>query len=198
VGGASGANRLSGNAITEALVFGERAGKMAAQAVLEEEKKASRRIKNWQNLVLDTSRRLEGITQTNGPTGAPTPVALQRELQQLMSEKVGPFRTEEKLCSALEQIREWRREILPSMHISPDQLFNMDLQDWLELRNMLDAAEMVALASLSRRESRGAHQREDFPDQDPNWEKNQVLALEGDVLTIRTEPIVRHVEGKAV
>ena len=115
-----------------------------------------------------------------------------------MSEKVGPFRTEEKLRSALEQIREWRREILPRMHISPDQPFNMDLQDWLELRNMLDAAEMVALASLSRRESRGAHQREDFPDQDPNWEKNQVLALEGDVLTIRTEPIVRApVEGTA-
>ena len=198
VGGANGANRLSGNAITEALVFGERSGRMAAQAALKERKKATRRIKNWQSLVQDTSRRLKGIAQTNGPKGAPTPVALQRELQQLMSEKVGPFRTEEKLCSALEQIREWRREILPGMHISTEQPFNMDLQDWLELRNMLDTAKMVASASLSRRESRGAHQREDFPDQDPNWEKNQVLALEGDVLTIRTEPIVRApVEGTA-
>jgi len=85
------------------------------------------------------------------------------------------------------------------MHISTSQPFNMDLQDWLELRNMLDAAEMVALASLSREESRGAHQREDFPDQDPNWEKNQVLALEGAALTIRTEPVVRaSVEGTTV
>ena len=115
-----------------------------------------------------------------------------------MSEKVGAFRTEEKLRAALEQIRKWRQEILPGIQISPNQPFNMDLQDWFELRNMLDTAEMVALAALSRRESRGAHQREDFPDQDPLWEKNQVLALEGDVLTIRTEPIVRApVEGTA-
>ena len=199
VGGTNGANRLSDNAITEALVFGERAGRMAAQTVLTEQKRASRQLKNGQSLVLDASRRLEGIARTRGPKGAPTPVALQGELQQLMSEKVGPFRTEEKLRSALEQIRKWRREILPCMHISPNQPFNMDLQDWLELRNMLDTAEMVALASLSRRESRGAHQREDFPDQDPNWEKNQVLALEGDALTIRTEPVVRaSVEGTTV
>ena len=137
-------------------------------------------------------------SKTGGPRGAPAPVALQAELQQLMSEKVGAFRTEEKLCAALEQIRKWRQEILPGMQISPNQPFNMDLQDWFELRNMLDTAEMVALAALSRRESRGAHQREDFPDQDPLWEKNQVLALEGDVLTIRTEPIVRApVEGTA-
>ncbi len=199
VGGASGANRLSGNAITEALVFGERAGRTAAQAVLKEQKKASRQVRNWQSLVLDKSKQLEGIAQTRGPKEAPTPVALQGELQQLMSDKVGPFRTEEKLRSALEQIREWRQEILPRMHISTSQPFNMDLQDWLELRNMLDAAEMVALASLSREESRGAHQREDFPDQDPNWEKNQVLALEGAALTIRTEPVVRaSVEGTTV
>ncbi len=196
VGGANGANRLSGNAITEALVFGETAGRMATQVALKKQKKANLGVKKWQSLVQDTSRRLESTTQNSGPAEAPAPVALQAELQRLMSEKVGPFRSEEKLCSALEQIREWRRETLPGMHISPNQPFNMDLQDWLELRKMLDTAEMVALSALSRRESRGAHQREDFPDQDPNWEKNQVLALEGDVLTIRSEPIVRApVEG---
>ena len=196
VGGANGANRLSGNAITEALVFGETAGRMASQVALKEQKNANHGVKKWQGLVQDASRRLESITQPSGPDKAPAPVALQAELQRLMSEKVGPFRSEVKLCSALEQIREWRRETLPGMHIIPNQPFNMDLQDWLELRKMLDTAEMVALSALSRRESRGAHQREDFPDQDPNWEKNQVLALEGDVLTIRTEPIVRApVEG---
>ena len=112
---------------------------------------------------------------------------------------MGSFREEAQLRSALERIQELRHDVLPRLPIAPNQPFNMDLQDWLSLRSMLDSAETVTLAALYRQESRGAHQREDFPDQDPAWEENQVLSLEGDSLTIRRVPVVKaEVEGVAI
>jgi succinate dehydrogenase / fumarate reductase flavoprotein subunit len=189
VGGANGANRLSGNAITEALVFGECAGRLGARKVLGKEAPTSAR--GWKSLVASHVRELESLAARSESGDAPTPPAVQLQLKQLMNEKVGPLRREEGLRSALETIRELRREVLPLVSLSPGQPFNMDIQDWLELRNMLDTAELVAQPALSRTESRGAHQREDFPDQDPDWELNQVLALEGDDVTLRSEPVVR-------
>ena len=188
-GGANGANRLSGNAITEALVFGETAGRQAARAVLQWTGQDTHR--RWQTLTGEQIKKLESRLSPSDPQNAPTPPAVQQQLRQIMNEKVGPLRKEDTLLSALDTIRELRREILPHMYLSPDQPFNMDIQDWLELRNMLDTAEMVAQPALSRRESRGAHQREDFPDQDPEWEQNQVLVLEGDGIVMRSEPVVR-------
>jgi succinate dehydrogenase/fumarate reductase flavoprotein subunit len=189
VGGANGANRLSGNAITEALVFGERAGKMGARKVLEKASPAS--AGGWKSLAAIHARDMESLAARGQSPGAPTPPALQQQLKQVMNEKVGPLRKEEGLRTALETIRELRQEVLPHIGLSPLQPFNLDIQDWLELRNMLDTAELVVQPALSRRESRGAHQREDFPDQQPDWERNQVLSLKGDEIILRSEPVVR-------
>jgi succinate dehydrogenase/fumarate reductase flavoprotein subunit len=189
VGGANGANRLSGNAITEALVFGERAGKLGARKVLEEASPTS--TESWKSLAAVQVREMESLAARGHSRGAPTPPAVQQQLQQVMNDRVGPLRNEEGLHMALETIRELRQEVLPHVGLSSRQPFNLDIQDWLELRNMLDTAEMVAQPALARRESRGAHQREDFPDQQPDWERNQVLSLEGNEITIRSEPVVR-------
>ena len=188
VGGADGANRLSGNAITEALVFGERAGRLGAQDVREKEASGSHR--RWKSLAAGHARELESLASRGKSRDAPAAPALQQQLKQVMNEQVGPLRQGKGLGSALETIR-GLREALPRVGLSPGNPFNMDLLDWLDLRNMLDAAEMVATPALSRRESRGAHQREDFPDQDPDWEHNQVLSLQGDTITLRSEPVVR-------
>ena len=189
VGGANGANRLSGNAITEALVFGERAGRLGAQEVQQEEALTSTR--GWKSLAAAQVRELESLGARDRSGNVPSPPAVQQQFKQVMNTQVGPLRQEEGLSSALETIRELRREVLPKIGLSPGQPFDMDIQDWLELRNMLDTAEMVAQPALFRRESRGAHQREDFPDQDPDREHNQVLWLEGDQLMVRSEPVVR-------
>ena len=60
----------------------------------------------------------------------------------------------------------------------------MVLIDWLDLRNMLLVARTVVLAAIARKESRGAHQREDFPEPLPEWELNQVFALSGGALSL--------------
>ena len=145
----------------------------------------------WKSLAADHARELESLASRGQSRDAPAAPALQQQLNRVMNEQVGPLRKEEGLRSALETIRGLRQEILPQVGLSAGQPFNMDLQDWLELRNMFDTAETVALPALSRRESRGAHQREDFPDQDPNWEHNQVLSLEDDQIALRTEPVVQ-------
>ena len=169
VGGANGANRLSGNAITEAFVFGERAGSSAARAVQQTSIA-------WNQIAVDAhAEPIRELTSRRSKNGV-SPAACQTELQNLMWKMVGPFRTGDKLAAALERIKAMRRE-LPDLSIGSEEPFNLDIQDWLELRAMLATAEMVVTAALARTESRGAHQREDFPDSNAALEKNQVLEL---------------------
>jgi succinate dehydrogenase/fumarate reductase flavoprotein subunit len=170
VGGASGANRLSGNAITEAFVFGARAGAAAAAAV----KHVS---VAWEPpLVAAASDCLKELRSQRRSTDV-TSVALQTELQYLMWDQAGPFRTGEKLAAALARIRKMKNTELANIPVSAESLYNLDLQDWLELRAMLATAEAVVSAALARKESRGAHQRDDFPNADECLLKNQVMEL---------------------
>jgi len=189
VGGANGANRLSGNAISEAFVFGARAGAAAAEYA---------RRATLQREMLPVRAAFEGLEALShgGAKDAPTPAALQAELQTLMWEQAGPFRTEEKLAAALQRIKRMQLDDLPNLRLSQGNSFNLDVQDWFELRAMLATAETVVTAALARRESRGAHQREDFPDADEALLKNQLLELKSGRLVSRwLAPARRHAKG---
>ena len=175
VGGANGANRLSGNAITEAFVFGARAGARAAE-------QAKKFAANWDRTIArEAIERLSKARDAHS-TDSVTPIALQAELQQLMWEKAGPFRTGAKLSDALARIGQMQQQ-LARLKIATEGAFNLDLQDWFELRAMLTTAEAVVQSALARTESRGAHQREDFPAPDDSLLKNQVLQLKDGKLT---------------
>ena len=175
VGGANGANRLSGNAITEAFVFGARAGACAGEQVNTISRGEDRKLAR---VALDRTAALVPRSSKRGVA----PIALQAELQKLMWEKAGPFRTGEKLSEAVRRIREMLEQELPDLEIASDGAFNMDLQDWFELRAMLMTADAVVTSALSRAESRGAHQREDYPNLDPLYLKNQVVKLKNGAL----------------
>jgi succinate dehydrogenase/fumarate reductase flavoprotein subunit len=175
VGGANGVNRLSGNAITEAFVFGARAGACAA-------KQAKTMSGSGDPKLADIALDRIASMPLRGSKRGTAPVGLQAELQKLMWEKAGPFRTGEKLSEALARIRKMRERELPDAEIATDRAFNMDLQDWFELRAMLTTAEAVVTSALSRTESRGAHQREDYPNPDPLYLRNQVLQLKNGAL----------------
>jgi succinate dehydrogenase/fumarate reductase flavoprotein subunit len=175
VGGANGANRLSGNAITEAFVFGARAGACAGQ-------QAKTMSGNGDPKLAAVALDRIGSMAPRGSKRDTAPVTLEAELQKLMWEKAGPFRTEKKLAEALRRIHDMRERELPDVAIASDRAFNMDLQDWFELRAMLTTAEAVVTSALSRTESRGAHQREDYPNPDPLYLRNQVLQLKNGAL----------------
>ena len=185
VGGANGANRLSGNAITEAFVFGERAG---ARAALNAKQATSSWVESLADVVLE---RLRG-SSANGTSDAPAPISLQAELQKLMWEKAGPFRSGHQLSSALKRIVQMQGE-LPSLRINSQGGFNLDLQDWFELRAMLATAAAIVKSALARTESRGAHQREDFPAPDDTLLQNQVVELQNhELITHWVAPVRRH------
>ncbi|MBM2805962.1 MAG: Succinate dehydrogenase, flavoprotein subunit [Deltaproteobacteria bacterium] len=182
VGGANGANRLSGNAITEAFVFGERAGSRAAEQV-------KKFTDNWHDTL--AREAIDGFHKAReaDSTDSATPIALQAELQELMWEKAGPFRTGAKLSAALARIGQMQRQ-LAQLPVGAEKQFNLDLQDWFELRAMLTTAKAIVQSALARNESRGAHQREDFPAPDDSLLKNQVLELQdGALATTWIDPV---------
>jgi succinate dehydrogenase/fumarate reductase flavoprotein subunit len=178
VGGSNGANRLSGNAITEAFVFGERAGASAADAT------AHARAEWHERLADQTIVRLKSLRQTPAENGI-APIVVQVELQKLMWEQAGPFRTGDRLTSALSRIEAMQKKDLPQCRVGSEQPFNPVLHDWFELRAMLMTAEMVVRSALARTESRGAHQREDFPVADYRLLKNQVVEIKDGEMTLR-------------
>ena len=114
-----------------------------------------------------------------------------------MWENAGTFRTADKLTMSLARINEIQGHDFTDLVISRERQFNLDLQDWFELRAMLTTAEAVVTAALARTESRGAHQRLDFPDSDASFVKNQVLQLKNGRLTVGWTAVVQS-QGKGV
>jgi succinate dehydrogenase / fumarate reductase, flavoprotein subunit len=166
VGGANGANRLSGNAITESFVFGARAGRNAAL-------RAQKKSLSWSP---EAAKPAVDLLRGANRRDAPNPAAVVAELQALMADNVGPFRTDEKLRTALQTLERLTGDIGEVPFAAIDQ-FDPVLIDWLDLRNMLLVAHAVATPALARTESRGAHQREDHPGVDSDWEINQIITL---------------------
>jgi succinate dehydrogenase / fumarate reductase, flavoprotein subunit len=171
VGGANGANRLSGNAITEALVFGRRAGASAAAHAANVSASTARP---------QAVREALDLICTNGnPRSAINAAAAIAHLQAVMTEHVGPLRSAAGLQRALGEIAALERELgetPPAFGIaSADVPFDLQRLDWVDLRNMLVVARAVVETALARSESRGAHQREDCPDALPAWQLHQTV-----------------------
>ncbi|RTL61228.1 MAG: FAD-dependent oxidoreductase [Hyphomicrobiales bacterium] len=180
VGGANGANRLSGNAITEALVFGRRAGRTAAEAIRAGASSVAFRAS-------DADSALALISAVGAE--AENPAALVAELQAIMWENVGPFRTQEKLAQGRERIAALAARVGSAPPGAPGA-FDARRLDWFDLRNMLLVAETVVEAALLRKESRGAHQREDFPAMQDDWACNQTITLGAAGLDIARGPVL--------
>ena len=179
VGGANGANRLSGNAITEAFVFGREAGRTAAK-----------RVKEMGALPpsSDTAREAVALICSDGPRNSPNTAEMLEALQQTMADDVGSFRNGDGLVRALDRIKDMTGAI-GSIPFGTGAAFDMQRLDWFDLRNMLNVAQVVTQAALNRTESRGAHQREDFPGMLQEWNVNQIIRLDKGHIGIAREPV---------
>ena len=177
VGGANGANRLSGNAITEALVFGRQAGRSAAARA--NGLKAAAPVNGSARAIVDLFA-MDGDGEIN------TAEMIQK-LQATMADDVGPFRDAARLTRALSTIDALTRA-LGERPAGSRGAFDMQRLDWLDLRNMLLVARAVAQSALARTESRGAHQREDHAVTRPEWQVNQeVRWRNGELSLARTQ-----------
>jgi succinate dehydrogenase / fumarate reductase, flavoprotein subunit len=160
VGGTHGANRLSGNAITEAAVFGRRAGRLAARNT-----SAPGPDQGARGAMRDALDRLDALPGRN-PGSAVTVPECRERLQQVMQQGAGPLRDAaglDRLASELDELG----ERLAFARVSRHRRFNLELIEYLEVANMHLVARAVCQAAAARPESRGAHQREDHPDTDP-------------------------------
>ena len=167
VGGANGANRLSGNAITEAFTFGRRAGERAA--------------------ALAARTSLSGVAHSSDlPVGKKdvNPAAEIASLQALMHAHVGPLRTRAGLEKALDAITALAPHCAELG--TPRPGLDAEWIDLHDLRNMRLVAECVARAALTREESRGAHQRDDFGETREAWQHHLRMRMAGERLHVES------------
>lgn len=153
-----GANRLGTNSLVDLLVFGKRAGKRMAEVckTTTAPKQASGAERAIRDEMLALSSRPEGVR----------PAEIRRALADVMMEGVGVYRDETLLTNAVEEIRRLKGEYQRVRVEDTGSVFNTDLLEARELGYLLDASEATAVSALARKESRGAHSREDYPERD--------------------------------
>jgi len=178
--GLHGANRLGGNSLAETVVFGRRAGEAAAGY------SASRDVQLRARRVVDAAdEELTSFIRHGREFARP----LQRALRDAMWETCGVVRDQAGLRRGLERVAELR-ELAREVDVRPTAEGYADLAHALDLRASLAAAEATLLGALARNESRGAHQRRDNPELDPELQVNLQSRLDGDRhMTIAAQPV---------
>ena len=159
----NGANRLGSNSLPELLVFGMRAGRAAADYVSRQNGHGATAAIEAQSR--DERTRLARQLAGNGASGERI-ATIRDEMQKVMEDGAGIYRSGDALARAAASLRALQER---SAHLAIDdhsQTFNTERVAALELRFMLDVAETIVNAALRREESRGAHQRLDFPSRD--------------------------------
>ncbi|PJF21485.1 MAG: succinate dehydrogenase flavoprotein subunit [Phototrophicales bacterium] len=169
-----GANRLGTNSLVDLVVFGRRGGMKMAEFV-----KTADLLPLPQDAGKEIKAEFERIRQAKGQTRI---YELRQRMQQTMMDNVGVFRTEEGIQQAIDDLKEIRHLYMTDIFIEDQGTkFNTDLMEAWELGCMIDLAEVTALSALQRKESRGAHSREDFKDRDDeNWLVHTLVYRETD------------------
>lgn len=150
--GLHGANRLASNSLPEALVYGQRCGQVAAEALAETADSLAAEPINWS---AEQSERT-----------ALDLADVRNSLRSVMWRNVGIARRGERLAETIDIVSFWGRYVM-------DKEFFEHPSGW-EIQNMLTAAYVIAECALRRTETRGVHYREDFPDTDPIWARHQL------------------------
>jgi succinate dehydrogenase / fumarate reductase flavoprotein subunit len=177
--GLHGANRLGGNSLTETLVFGRRAGQAAAES--------SRRLAAQMRSSSAVSEALDELEVFIHP-GSEIVRPVQRALRDAMWEHCGVVRSARGLEEGLSKVAELRGQ-LGEIDVRATAEGYGDLAHVLDLRASLVTAEATLRGALERSETRGAHNRSDFPELDPSLKVNLEIARKGDSLEVTRSPV---------
>ncbi|MBI5944938.1 MAG: FAD-binding protein [Chloroflexi bacterium] len=178
-----GGNRLGTNSLLDLVVFGKHAGLRAAEYAKTAE---------FEKLpgVAEAGSRLEFDALRNG-SGKENVFDLSAELKNVMFSDVGIYRNEKDMQGAIEKVRELKHRYKNIKVGDTGKIFNTELLNAWELGNLLDIAEVVAVSAVNRKESRGGHSREDYPERDDsNWLKHTLVWNRNGKLEIGYKPVV--------
>lgn len=180
--GLHGANRLGGNSLSDLLVFGKRAGEHAAKFARENRPA----VIDEQMIPEIMNRSLEPFEQVEGEN----PYQVQLDLQEMMQDLVGIVRKEEELLQALEKLNELKKRS-EKVKVIGNREYNAGWHTALDLQNLLTVSEAITRAALERKESRGAHFRDDYPDKDPKAGKFNIVISKRDdgKMEVKQEPL---------
>jgi len=182
-GSLHGANRISGNGIAQALVWGAIAGKSASAWAVRK----SRSYVPASQKMEDTAKEKTSFIFGNG---LGNPIEINRELKNKSWGKIGLVRTEESLTSFMTDLREIEEKIGTQGIRERFVKGNRDCLLLIQNRNLINIALMVCVAAQKRKESRGAHFRCDYKETDDRlWLKNTVISLKNDTLSVVTVPV---------
>ncbi len=177
-----GANRLGTNSLVDLVVFGRRAGRDMARYIREHD---------FVPLPADpTCEACDEIDRLLYGDGDESVADIRRELQEVMMDKVGVFRIEAQMQAAVDKICELQERYRRVSIQDRGKRFNTDLLEAIELGYLLDLAQVTAESALARRESRGAHSREDFPERDDeNWLKHTLAYRTEKGIELKYKPV---------
>ena len=177
-----GGNRLGCNSLLDLVVFGKYAGLKAAEYANQAE---------FEKLPdeAEAGSRSQFEALKNG-SGKENVFKLSTELKKVMFADVGIYRNEKDMLSALEKVRELKARFKDVTVTDTGKIFNTELLNAWELGNLLEIAEVIAMSAANRKESRGGHSREDFPDRDDaNWLKHTLIWNKNGKLEIGYKPV---------
>jgi succinate dehydrogenase / fumarate reductase, flavoprotein subunit len=169
--GLHGANRLGGNSLSDLLVFGKRAGEYAARFAKEN---PAGKINSSD---VEAAAKSALAPFERGAAGE-NPFAVQGDLQEMMQKLVGIVRDEREMQQALAEIPQLKARAARA-GIGGNREYNTGWHTALDLDNLLTISEIVAIAGIERKESRGAHFREDYPDKSAEWGKYNLKIMKG-------------------
>jgi succinate dehydrogenase / fumarate reductase flavoprotein subunit len=179
--GLHGANRLGGNSLSDLVVFGQRAGEYAAKFA----KKHTPADIDMSQVDATARQALEPFERTGE-----SPYQVQHDLQDMMQDKVGIVRREEEMEQALDGILKLR-ERAKHVAVIGNREYNPGWHTALDLPNLLTVSEAITRAALLRKESRGAHFRDDYPTKDETYGSFNLIVREGKdgEMTVTREPL---------
>jgi succinate dehydrogenase / fumarate reductase flavoprotein subunit len=177
-----GANRLGTNSLLDLVVFGRRGGKHIAEYV----KGADSPATGKEPAEPAAQRMRELMDGKKGPqTGT-----IREEMQVEMMEKVGIYRNGPDMQKAVQSLQALRAQYREVRVQDTSRAFNTELLEMIELGNLLDLSLITAASAENRKESRGAHSREDYPERDDeNWLRHTLAVLEGDEVQIDSKEV---------